>query len=160
VVTTDLSGNPFVYQSSGWTAIGGGFRDQLAVNHGGIVALTKDHGSILLNAGGGSGWSLIGGAADELFVGSGRWIAATLLGSSKSVELYRGDGSPWTTEGLPGNMFACTQDNDLFALSSARTAVTQDNFAGPWNTIGGGKGKLVQKTDTTGYLYAAGNVVY
>jgi hypothetical protein len=163
---TDYSGNPLITSSSGgWTSIPapmGGSAAQFAVNKAGFFALAFDHSSVFLNANGlAGGWATIGGAADEIFVGSQHGLAATTLDGSKEIMRYHALGMTWSSEGMSGNTFAITQDGSLFALNQQRTGVSSNTGAGVWTpTASGGKGKLVQGSDSTGRLYSTGPVKY
>jgi hypothetical protein len=160
MVATDYSGNPWVYKSSTWTMFGG-WSDQFAVNKAGVVALSGDHKGIWLNANAtSSGWTQLGTTGgNEIFVGSEHTIAKTKRASSMDIELWNTSSTSWTSEGGPGNTFACTSDTNLYGLNWAQNGVRKD-VGGTWPLVGGSAGKLVQKSDTTGRLYATGVVVY
>jgi hypothetical protein len=166
VLRTDLDGNPYVYGNGVWAQLDGGFRDQLAVNEDGVIALAADHGSVLINASGiPGGWQPIGGAGDELFVGSQSCIAETTLAATNDVLLNSGAGTGWQAQGFFGNDFACTQSGLLFGLDAGRNGAFYDGGGGgwsTWNVIGGiaAPARLVQKSDASGRLYATGPVVY
>jgi hypothetical protein len=162
-VATDFAGAPWVYDS-GWTSAGS-LGDQFLVNHAGIVALGTDHQSVWLDADGtSSGWTKIGGSASEIFVGRDHGIAETVLGASRDVSYYSGSGTTWYAQGGPGNSFAVTMDDFFFGLNPPRTGVFVSSDTGapnpPWIEVGSSAGRLVERTDSGGGLYATGGVVY
>jgi hypothetical protein len=163
-VATDYAGQPWVFDGSSWINVGGP-SDQFLVNHAGIVALSIDHDGVWLDGDGtASGWTNIGGAAEEIFVGRDHGIAETQLASTGNVSYYSGSGTLWYAQGGPGNSFALTLDDYFFGLNrwrngiyvSSDTATTYPS----WINVGSAAGRLVARSDSGGGLYATGGVVY
>ena len=166
-IATDDSGNPWAYFNGGWTEIGGP-SVQFALNESGLVGLSPDHGGIWRNANCESpnGWTKIGIGADEIFVGRDDGIALTALAATTSVSYYSGSGMTWRAQGSPGNTFAITEDGHLYGLTPSRRGVIASNNTSinnpSWTDITPGVsiGRLVERSDSSGYLYATGAVTF
>jgi hypothetical protein len=153
--------------TNSWTQVTAG-TNQIVSNGTAMAFLSLSHAGVFQNTTGtGGGWTQIGGAASELFVGSGSNIAATMFTTSRDILYYQGTPNSWVDNGsLAANSYAITGANTLFRVSTNRSAIQQSSNTSqtspPWNAINtpGAAGSIGRLIGHGNNLYSTAGITY
>ncbi|WP_037606854.1 hypothetical protein [Streptacidiphilus rugosus] len=141
-VANEIDGADHSYAATGVTvAPSGGNR---------LYGLSSDKSAVSVWNGTGSGpgaWTVIGGAATQIYAG-GFGLFATNPNDG-SISKYNGTPGSWTVVGGPGATYAVSNDH-LYGLSSDKSAVSV------WNGTGSGPGAWTAIGGAATQIYAGG----
>ena len=137
--TGDIEG----YDGASWTHVGGPGQMFAVAGAGALYGLTLDGMQVKRFAGSATGWTTVGGAAEEIFGAVDHHPRGLYATNPQSGDLMAYDGSSWRKVSSPAEQFAFGRDGVIYRIDLGGGSVSRyQRSIGQWTQIGGPAGEI------------------